>query len=122
MHASAIRIVDDFLTPEEQQAVWLYMLQPGWSFGAFSDNGPMGSRYFYKHYAGYQKDGAEARKAEEIEAELADHDILARVWARLKAGPLAGHALGRCYANGMPAGAEGGLHMDSNIESHLTAI
>lgn len=30
--------------------------------------------------------------------------------------------MARCYANGMPAGAEGGLHMDSNIPTHLTAI
>jgi hypothetical protein len=73
MQSSGIQIVDDFLTPQEQQAVWLYVLQPGWSFGAFSDNGPMGSRYFYKHYAGYQQDGREARTPEAIEAELAGH-------------------------------------------------
>ena len=48
--------------------------------------------------------------------------LIAEMWTALKAGPLAGQALARCYANGMPGGVEGGLHLDSNIDSHLTAI
>ena len=30
--------------------------------------------------------------------------------------------LSRCYANGMPAGVEGALHLDSNVDTHLTTI
>ncbi|MGH7016591.1 MAG: hypothetical protein ACRED8_05840, partial [Caulobacteraceae bacterium] len=30
--------------------------------------------------------------------------------------------LTRCYANGYPSGAEGGVHLDSNLPTHFTAI
>jgi SM-20-related protein len=96
---------------------------PNWAFGAYSDGGPDAHRYFYKHFAGYKKSGTEEITAKDIEAELRTQaPLLANFWQALKIGPLRGETLSRCYANGMPAGAEGGLHSDSNIESHLTAI
>ena len=44
------------------------------------------------------------------------------MWARLSSTVLKDHRLSRCYANSYPDGAEGALHTDSNIASHLTAI
>ncbi|HKR87756.1 MAG TPA: 2OG-Fe(II) oxygenase [Phenylobacterium sp.] len=115
-----IQAIDSFLPPAEHAAVWAFLSEGGWSFGAYSKDD--GAKYFYKHFAGFRKSGEEYEARGRIEAELAQHPLLRAVWERLKAGPLARHGLGRCYANGMPPGTEGGLHLDSNIPSHLTAI
>jgi SM-20-related protein len=123
MTQSAIKVFDNFLAPDGHAAVWNLLSGGGWSFGAVSDSEPDAHRYFFKHFAGYVQDGAEPRTPAQTEAELrATAPLLANFWDALKAGPLRGHGLGRCYANGMPPGAEGGVHQDSNIDSHLTAI
>jgi SM-20-related protein len=100
--------------------VWNFLNEPGWAYGAFSAEA--GHRYFYKHFAGLKQSPKEYDDPAAIERELEPHPVVAMVWARLKAGPLAGHRLGRCYANGMPAGAEGGVHLDSDVPDHFTAI
>jgi SM-20-related protein len=118
-----VRVFDNLLAPADQAAIWAFLNQGGWTYGGFSAEGPGADRYFYKHFAGYRQDVSEAPKPGAIEAELAETaPILAGMWNRLQKGPLAGQALSRCYANGMPGGVEGGLHLDSNIDSHLTAI
>jgi SM-20-related protein len=111
---------DNFLPDDEHRAIWEYLSGPGWAFGAYSDG--VGARYFYKHFAGFRRADGEYADAEEIEAELEPYALVAAVWKRLKAGPFAGHSLSRVYANGMPAGIEGGVHLDSTIDTHLTAI
>jgi SM-20-related protein len=114
---------DNLLKPDEQAAVWALLNQPGWAHGGFSAEGTEADRYFYKHYAGYRRDGGEALTLAAIEEQLRQSaPLLAQLWGVLKGGPLKGHGLARCYANAMPGGIEGGLHLDSNIESHLTAI
>jgi SM-20-related protein len=118
-----IAIHDDLLDLPMQQAVLGFLRGPGWSHGAFSDPSPDASRYWYKHFAGYAKSGQETHAPDQIEAELAaTAPLVAEVWRRLRAGILSGHALTRCYANGYPFGSEGGVHLDSNIVSHFTAI
>jgi SM-20-related protein len=123
MSAGKVQVFDDLLAPAEHAAVWNFLNRPGWAYGGFSAEGPEADRYFYKHFAGYRTDGREARDLAAIEDELAQSaPILAQMWSELKKGPLAGQALSRCYANGMSGGIEGGLHLDSNIETHLTSI
>lgn len=114
-------VYDNLLRPEEQSAIWAYLSLPGWSFGGYSADG--GDRYLYKHFAGFVADGREQRTAQAIEEELMNRaPIIAQLWQALKAGPLEGNSLARCYANGMTGGVEGGLHLDSNISTHLTSI
>ncbi len=124
MSGTDIFVADNFLPPEEQQAVWGYLCGPGWSFGAYSGEGPKASRYFYKHFAGYRKDSAaESVDPARLEDELVQEaPLIAGVWGRLKARRLGSHRLTRCYANGLPVGVDGSLHLDSNVDSHLTAI
>lgn len=118
-----IKLFDNFLDPKLQADVYEYLKRPGWDFGAFSDPNPNASRYWYKHFAGYVKDGAEDRTSQEIEAELSiSAPLLATVWERLKSTVVVGHGLSRCYANAYPFGSEGGLHLDSNIDDHMTVI
>jgi SM-20-related protein len=122
MSSSAI-IFDNFLSPHDHAAIWDFLNRPGWAHGGTSTQDAATDRYFYKHFAGYVRDGRENREVRAIEDELAESaPILAQMWGRLKAGPLKGQALARCYANGMSGGVEGSLHLDSNIESHLTSI
>jgi SM-20-related protein len=121
--AADIGVHDDFLTAEEQQAVFAFLRGPGWSFGAYSDPAPDASRYWYKHFAGYVKTGQEEHDLAAIESELASNaPLLALVWNHIQKRVLIGHQLTRCYANGYPQGAEGGVHLDSNIAAHFTAI
>jgi SM-20-related protein len=116
----SIQAIDNFLPQPEQAALWAFLRSPGWSFGAFSADA--GHRYFYKHYAGIKQSPKELDDPAAVERELADYPLVEQVWARLKAGALRGQRLGRCYANGMPPGAEGGVHLDSNVPDHYTVI
>jgi SM-20-related protein len=118
--APSIRAIDNFLPTPEHAAVWNFLSEPGWSFGAFSADG--GHRYFYKHYAGLKKSAHEYDDPAAIERELEAHPVIAGLWARIREAALQGHRLGRCYANGMPPGAEGGVHLDSDVPDHFTAI
>jgi SM-20-related protein len=121
--ANDIIIHDDFLHREDQQDMLTFLRGPGWSFGAFSDPSADASRYWYKHFAGYVKDGREPLDPGEIERELGGNaPLAAKMWRQISTTILPGHQLARCYANGYPFGAEGGLHMDSNIPSHYTAL
>ena len=123
MSEPAVRVFDNLLSPPDHAAIWGFLSQPGWAYGGFSADGPDADRYFYKHFAGYRTDGREERDLAAIEAELTQTaPILAGMWSALKTGPLAGQALSRCYANAMAGGVEGGLHLDSNVETHLTSI
>jgi SM-20-related protein len=115
-----IQAIDNFLPQAEQAALWNFLRGGGWSFGAFSADG--GDRYFYKHYAGIKQSPKEFDDPAAVERELAQYPLIEQVWTRLKAGPLRGQRLGRCYANGMPAGTEGGVHLDSDVPDHYTAI
>ena len=118
-----ICVYDNFLSRESQEEVLGFLTSPGWAFGAYSDARPDASRYWYKHFAGYVKDGREKRTAGEIEKELyLNAPILQRMWCSVKSSVLKNHRLARCYANGYPSGAEGGLHLDSNISTHCTVI
>jgi SM-20-related protein len=122
-NASDVQIYDNALAEALQGDVVAHLNEPGWAFGAYSDASPNASRYWYKHFAGYVRDGKEARTAQGVEDELETaSSVISAVWRQLKSGPLAGHSLTRCYANGYPAGSEGGLHLDSNVPDHFTAI
>lgn len=118
-----VKIFDNLLPPEAHTAIWNYLNLPGWAYGGFSATDAVAERYFYKHFAGYVKDGPEDREPQSIEEELAAKaPMISQLWRALRDGPLAGQVLSRCYANGMPAGVEGGLHFDSNIATHQTSI
>lgn len=120
---STIVIVDRFLGDARRQQVWDYLDQPGWKHGAYSASGPDTPRYFYKHFAGYQQHGLEDRDPNAIADELATTaPLIADVWQELLRKPLRHQLLSRCYANRMPSGVGGGVHLDSNLKEHLTAI
>ncbi len=118
-----ISVHDDVLDTESQKQVFDFLNLPGWSFGGYSDPAPGASRYWYKHFAGVVRDGHEPLAPTQFAAALEEQaPPVADLWRRLEKGHLSGHSLTRCYANGYPSGSEGGLHLDSNVETHFTAI
>ena len=120
---SDIAIHDDFLSRDEHNAILTFLRGPGWSYGAFSDPAPDASRYWYKHFAGYVKDGQESHDLAQLDEELARNaPLAANMWNKIQSTILPGHALTRCYANGYPFGSEGGVHFDSNVRTHYTAL
>ncbi len=120
---SDIEVFDDVLAPPVQAEVLDFLKLPGWAFGGYSDPAPGASRYWYKHFAGIVSDGRAPFDPVEIATALEQTaPVIAGMWRFLNAGVMVGHQLTRCYANGYPSGAEGGLHLDSNVESHFTAI
>lgn len=120
---SNIVILDHVLGDERRRRIWDFLDQPGWKHGAYSAAGPDAPRYFYKHFAGYQKSAHEDRDAEANAAELAMMaPLVAEVWQDLLRKPLRHQRLSRCYANMLPAGIGGGVHLDSDCKDHLTAI
>jgi len=116
-----IQVFDNLLPPGDQQALLDFLMQPGWAWGAYSDDGPDASRYWYKHFAGHARDG-EAHDPTDILRALEAYPLVHGFWTALNRGPLAGHRLTRCYANAYPAGSEGGLHRDALEPGHFTAI
>jgi SM-20-related protein len=120
--AGDIRIFDDLLPAEAQRALLPFLKGAGWSYGAYSDPTPGAARYWYKHFAGLARDGPEPSDPTLFEGQLAAAPLIAAMWRGLKAGPLTGHDLTRCYANGYPYGSDGGLHYDANLPHHFTAI
>jgi Rps23 Pro-64 3,4-dihydroxylase Tpa1-like proline 4-hydroxylase len=52
----------------------------------------------------------------------ADWQPVVRIWDLLKAGPLYGHRLVRCYANAHTFGVEGYIHTDSKRSDNYTAV
>ena len=123
MGDAAVRIFDQALSPHDQQALSDFLALPGWGFGAYSSESPQASRYWYKHFSGYSRDSRELGSSDAFETTLlSTAPLVFDLWRRLKSSVLSGHALTRCYANAYPYGSEGGVHIDSNVESHYTTI
>ena len=123
MGSAAIRVFDGVLSAADQEAVLSFLQLPSWGFGAYSSDAPAATRYWFKHFAGYEERGPATGPLIDFEASLdLSAPLIGSMWRSLKGGPMVGHALTRCYANAYPYGAEGGVHIDSNIESHYTAI
>jgi SM-20-related protein len=121
--ASDIAVHDDFLDRGAQTELFEFLSGPGWAFGAYSDPNPGASRYWYKHFAGIVRDAREYNATGAFEQQLdRTAPLVSSMWAQLRSTILNDHQLVRCYANGYPSGAEGGLHTDSNVPNHFTTI
>jgi SM-20-related protein len=120
---SDIMVYDDLLDKASQRDILTFLLAAGWAFGGFSDPLNATCRYWYKHFAGYIKHDRERGAADDFEIELKQNaPLLAEMWKLLQTKVMAKHALIRCYANGYPYGAEGGLHVDASGPGHYTGI
>lgn len=118
-----IHVFDDIMDPFSHQKTWEFLEGPGWRFGAYSDDHPDADKYWFKHFAGYSASGVEERDPVGIAEELRSSCLpLYKMWEGIVASFLPRQLLGRCYANRMPPGIGGGLHRDSLVASHLTAI
>ncbi len=115
MRVAGITVLDRVVPADFQKALWTWLNGPGWTFGAYSHGQPNPVRYLYKHFAGMMREGdpIEGERNEKLLKE--DAPLVYLLWTELKKRQLAGHELTRCYANGYPAGTEGGVHQDARI-------
>jgi len=117
-----IVVVDDLLPLEEQRNLHTFLSSGNWSHGWRSHAGDAVQGFWHRHFAG-SLDAAEASASPDVEAELARNAPPAdALWQRLKRSSLAGHALERCYANGLPYGCDGATHTDSLERGACTAV
>lgn len=117
---------DNWLSGPLHRQVLDYLMQPGWQFGWKSD--PVLDRFsfWHKHFAGTLATAGYATPAEQT-ADCADElaekaPLLHGLWRRLSEEVLPGHVLVRCYANGLPYGSEGTIHVDAETDTGHTTI
>ncbi|MGJ7529670.1 2OG-Fe(II) oxygenase [Variovorax sp. GB1P17] len=117
-----IVVVDDLLPLEEQRDLHTFLSSGNWSHGWRSHAGDAIQTFWHRHFAG-SLDAAEASASPDVEAELARNaPPVHGLWQRLKHSHFAGHALERCYANGLPYGCDGATHTDSVERGACTAV
>lgn len=116
---------DDLLLDDQRREVNNFLRQGGsssnWAFGWRSRDKADEFSFWHRHFAGYRAgDGEEG--AYDCEPELARFPIIHDFWKHLASGPLSGHRLVRCYANGLTYGSDGTVHTDTKLPRSYTTI
>lgn len=120
----SIEIIDDLVPLDLQTEIDKYLRGPGWVYGWKSDPEKDKYSFWHKHLAGHElPDHTDPNEQYVCEDGLkATSEIIYKLWCLLKAGPLKGHTLLRCYANGYPYGADGSVHTDTVSHNGYTTI
>jgi SM-20-related protein len=117
--AADVEVIDDYLNKVEQEQMYEFLQGPGWGYGARSHMGNDVSRYWYKHFAGFwEVPTAGLDRHTQAEQELSQYPLVEAMWQKVRGRS----RLLRCYANGYPVGAEGGVHKDSMGAEHYTLL
>jgi SM-20-related protein len=125
--AAAIARIDDFLSDESRKQVHRFLRRSGWEFGWKSLPAQDQYSFWHKHFAGHHPPDHDIGPGDQQPYDCAGElqtaaPILYEFWRTLETTVMKGHTLLRCYANGLPYGAEGTLHTDSVSESGHTTI
>lgn len=96
-------------------------VRAGWKFGWKSRSTEDAFSFWHRHFAGYINIAEEAN-AYDCEPEIADFPLIHDLWFYLSSGPLAGHRLIRCYANGHTYGSDGTVHVDTKLAGSYTSV
>jgi SM-20-related protein len=117
--AADVEVIDDYLNKVEQEKMYEFLQGRGWGYGARSHMGNNPSRYWYKHFAGFwEVPTAGLDRHTQAEQELSQYPLVEAMWRKVRGQS----RLLRCYANGYPFGAEGGVHIDSMGAEHYTLL
>lgn len=117
--ASDVEVLDDYLNKVEHEQMGEFLQGPGWGYGAQSHKGNTASRYWFKHFAGFwEAPTAGLDRHTQAEQELSQYPLIEAMWQKVRGRS----QLLRCYANGYPFGAEGGLHKDAMGAEHFTLL
>jgi len=120
-------VVDNLLAEPRRKQIADFLNQGGWRFGWKSNAKTDNFSFWHKHFAGsfytdhYDKNGQGRQYdcADELHRKV---PLLHGLWLDLEKGPLAGHTLVRCYANGFPFGSEGSIHTDALSKQSFTSV
>src|SRR5215470_2730771 len=117
--ASDVELIDDYLNEVEHGQLYQFLQGPGWGYGASSHKGKDASQYWFKHFAGFwEVPTAGLDRHTQTEQELSRYPLVEAMWQKVRGRS----RLLRCYANGYPTGAEGGVHRDSMGAEHYTLL
>jgi SM-20-related protein len=117
-----IEIIDDLVPLDLRSEISDFLREPGWVYGWKSDPDKDKYSFWHKHFAGHERpDHTKPDEQYNCESEL-HYSAILKLWNLLKEGPLTGHTLLRCYANGYPYGADGSVHTDTVSENGYTVI
>lgn len=125
---SQFECFDQILSEADQQRILSFLQQPNWEYGWKSQSKTDIYSFWHKHFAGYRKSASFNREAgpwppPDCAEELKRHaPLIHAFWTLLANTVLKGHRLVRCYANGLPFGAEGTIHTDSSSPDSYTAL
>jgi SM-20-related protein len=117
-------IRDNLLREEWRKQVYDLIDDGDWEYGWKSNRKKDIYSFWHQHYAGHRKtDGSQGNEPYDCARELGRNaPLLYQFWIFLAGSLLKGHALIRCYANGLPYGCDGTLHTDSQKPDTFTTI
>lgn len=124
---SLVMLIDSVAKDRERKRLFEYLNEPGWLFGWKSSDNSEPFSFWHKHFSGSTVPDAGIEKGtsgtNDCAAELQEkYPLVFTLWQRLQEVALKGHTLVRCYANGMPYGSEGTVHVDSASPRSFTTI
>lgn len=124
--ADLIRVRDDVLPDASRKALNNFLHndvdQAGWKFGWKSKTADDNFAFWHRHFAGFRKI-EEQDDAQDCEPAIREFPLIHRLWVHLSdGGPLAGHRLIRCYANGLTYGSDGTVHIDTTLPRTYTSV
>lgn len=125
----SIMRIDGVAKLDERKELFDFLNQPGWSYGWKSSAKTDNFSFWHKHFAGPRGGNLEYEPQSKSNG-LSDcayelergYPLILRLWRHLQAVALKDHILVRCYANGLPFGSEGTLHIDSRAPKSFTTI
>lgn len=131
MHGTAteyfVRVYDNILAESYRNKLQDYLYDStsaaGWKFGWKSSHKTDSFSFWHRHFGGYHK-SEEQTNAFDCEPLIKEFPLIYEFWQYLKTteGPLKGHRLIRCYANGYPYGSDGTVHTDTQQPNTFTTI
>jgi len=116
-----IKQYDDVLYEDVRASVFKFLKSPGWESGWKSNSKTDTFSFMHKHFAGYRKSESSERYdcADELKTNA---PLIFGMWEHVSDAYLQGHRLVRCYANGMPYGSDGSLHIDDKTGNGYTSV
>lgn len=114
---------DDVLTADQRRQVSTFLHQDtdvaGWQFGWRSKGNLDPFAFWHRHFAGSLDFD---KTIYDCEPELRKLPLIHDFWRLLAYGPLRGHRLIRCYANGSTYGSDGTVHTDTKLPFTYTTV
>ncbi|MHC2331096.1 hypothetical protein [Bradyrhizobium sp. USDA 4454] len=122
-----IMVVDDVLPPARQRTLLRFLQNGAWTHGWRSRDEDNSQKFWHRHLAGSVGEADARLRAQrgiiDCAPELAGTaPLVFAFWRYVQGRAFQDHVLSRCYANALPYGTDGGVHIDSLTPGDYTAV